>query len=72
MNLWGRHLVCRFGRHLAARITGQGCPVNRQARKPAPQSLVSYPERSFTWNGRLPANRNLAAADITGRSKAVI
>ena len=46
--LWGRLPACRFGRHPAARSTvdvrrggtgntGQGCPVNRQARMPAPQ-----------------------------------
>jgi hypothetical protein len=31
LRMWGRHLVCRFGRHLAARKTRQGCLANRQA-----------------------------------------
>ena len=34
VRVWGRHLVCQFGRHLAARIMWQGCPANRQ-----PESL---------------------------------
>ena len=28
--MWGRLPACRLGRHPAARITGQGCPVNWQ------------------------------------------
>src|SRR5258708_2886227 len=29
--MWGRHLVCQFGRHPAARNTGRGRPVNWRA-----------------------------------------
>ena len=58
MNLWGRHPVCRFGRHLAARNTRQGCPVNRQAGKPAPQDSGSWPRfASHLW--RLSLSMNL-------------
>ena len=58
--LWGRLPACRFGRHLAARSyagrrmrqswnTGQGCPVNRQARMPAPHCGGGSPPGPVAW-----------------------
>ena len=69
---WGRHLVCRFGRHPAASNTGHGCPVNRQAGSLTHilrQALISpstaWPRgrraRARRWSSRPSGGRNRRA-----------
>jgi len=74
LKMWGRHLVCRFGRHPAGGNPGQGCPGNRQAGsltyifrralRDSRSGLQSEdtPQRAKSlWNGAinpLPANQS--------------
>ena len=57
MNLWGRHPVCRFGRHLAARNSGRDAPPTGrlEARPTSPRFMVPMHAQS-EW--RLSVNRS--------------